>query len=117
MMGAIDGFSIGLHTFTHKVHSPSFVGTHHVQDSVGLNMSCGASTIAACMEEISKKHFIKLLPGFYKKSHIHWLLCQIIFKSITGKINFATHLAMLCLETPDFIRPLIGHVTNGRENL
>ena len=38
------------------------------------------------------------------------------------EINFATHLAMLfCfvfhLETPDFIRPLVGHVINGGKDL
>ena len=42
--------------------------------------------------------------------------CQLIIKSNTG-IKFATHLAMLHLETPDFIRPLIGHVIKGGEDL
>ena len=39
-----------------------------------------------------------------------------INESNTGT-KFATHLAMLRLETPDFIRPLIGHVINGGEGL
>ena len=30
------------------------------------------------------------------------------------KLNFASHLATLCLEIPDFIRPLIGHASNCR---
>ena len=43
-------------------------------------------------------------------------LINLIVKSKTG-IKFATHLATLRLKTQDFIRPLIGHVINGGEDL
>ena len=42
------------------------------------------------------------------------IYCRIEVESNTG-IKFATHLATLRLETPDFTRPLIGHVITARK--
>ena len=85
----------------------------------------GQSFVNKCFDTLVKQEFRK------KKKHqnkplddifIYWcrlfmqLKYDIIIESNT-RTKFATHLATLHLETPDFIRPQISHMINGGEDL